>query len=351
MLNKRGQDKLYRRPDEPGGVYYMDFFRSGKRIRRSLKTNLLKEAKARRDAVLAGEAKQEWGAAGDDITPAQFWKRYLDHAKTHLQPRTIERRDLTWRQFVECCKPKRLGSVTHDDVERFKTHSADVLKHSNATINDDVKRLGAFYNLAISEGWYGAGNPTTLTKRLPTESKPVRFLGPEQIDLVLEVAERVSPAIHLFIALAVFAGLRKREAVFARWDWIDWEGQSITVQGDDDRFMTKNKRHRTISLHERLCTILEPYREPEGYIIQESDRPSKGKSRYRYEPRRAFESVVRAAEVPWCTPHILRHTFASRLVQEGVSLFKVATWLGHSHTRVTEIYSHIERFDSEINKL
>jgi len=69
----------------------------------------------------------------------------------------------------------------------------------------------------------------------------------------------------------------------------------------------------------------------------------------RYEPKRAFKSVVVAAGVPWCTAHMLRHTFASQLAMAGVSLYKIKSWLGHASVTTTEIYAHLAPVDEDID--
>jgi len=50
--------------------------------------------------------------------------------------------------------------------------------------------------------------------------------------------------------------------------------------------------------------------------------------------------------------HLFRHTFASRAVQAGVPIYKVAQWLGHKHVATTEIYAHLSPdFDEDIEKV
>jgi len=50
--------------------------------------------------------------------------------------------------------------------------------------------------------------------------------------------------------------------------------------------------------------------------------------------------------------HEFRHTFASRLAQQGISLYKICKWLGHSDIKVTQIYAHFAPiYDNDIEKL
>ena len=347
----RGLEFLYRRPDKPGGIYYIAYTDlTGKRVRRSLETDVLKMAKERRDAIMAGKIELRWGAADKDIATAEFWQRYEPWARMHKAKTSVDRAAIDWKHFVAFLRPKTLGSVTKSDVERLKVYLKRDVGLANVTVNDGLVRLQAMYNHARKLGWYARGNPFEGFARLSVEKKPPQFLTAKQIDAVMEKARAHGGEIHLFCALAVYGGLRAKEAAHARWEWFDFAQGTLTVQGSEDgSFGTKGKRYRTIPLHVKLREILEPIRKTEGYLIN-PEKTEPGKWRIRYEPKRAFASVVKAAKVEWCTPHVLRHTFASQLVQAGVSLYKVSQWLGHSDTRTTQIYAHLAPVDDDINR-
>jgi site-specific recombinase XerD len=58
---------------------------------------------------------------------------------------------------------------------------------------------------------------------------------------------------------------------------------------------------------------------------------------------KAFKRFVRETDLPKAIHfHSLRHTFASWLVQDGVSLYQVGRLLGHTNTKTTEIYAHLQ---------
>jgi integrase len=205
-----------------------------------------------------------------------------------------------------------------------------------------------FYSRAIKEGWYNRTNPFKEFSRLPEQEVLPKFLTSEQKDKLIEIAQEQGRDIYLFCALCLYAGLRTAEAINARWTWIDFDQGNVVVQGSAT-FSTKSKRIRSVPTHKTLKEILEHYREADGYIIN----PTKevGKWRLRYEPRKAFRAVTKAAGVEWCTPHVLRYTFASGLVQQGVSLYKVQVWLGHKSIDTTMVYSHLAPSDRDIDKL
>jgi integrase len=175
------------------------------------------------------------------------------------------------------------------------------------------------------------------------------YLTEDQITSLLDAAQKHAKErnvkvmegqnLYLAIALMALAGLRKREACFAKWDWIDWEKRTIQVT-NDATFVTKNKKPRTISMNKKLVEILAPHKKDAGYIL-ENVRTNKGKSRYRVDFDRGFRRACEIAEIK-ATPHALRHSFASRHAVAGTSLHVIAGWLGHSTTWITERYTHFQ---------
>lgn len=371
---KRHEHKLYRRRDVPGANWYLDIFKDGKRVRQSLKTPVLREAKELRDAILAGERDLRFPRSVKDVSFTDLWAKYERWAKDHLSATSLDRARINWDQFTAfvtgTTTATGLARVTIEHLEAFKVHLQSDKEQSNRTVNDAMVRLGAIYARAIKQGWYKGDNPFSIVERLPVEETPHSFLTAAERDKILEAAGEYSQDTMLFVALCAFAGLRFKEAVYARWEWLDFAQGTLTVQGaDDGSFGTKGKRFRTVPLHKRLWAILEPLKQVDGYIIAR-EKTKAGKWRVRFEPRRGFAFAVDKAERElypdryeddgkgarrmkgsWCTPHTLRHTFASLLVQSGVSDFKVADFLGHRDTRTTRIYSHLRGRDPDIDRM
>ena len=91
--------RIYRRPDRPGGTFYLDYFEDGRRIRRSVETTVLKEAKNCWDDIISGRVQARWGVHDKDCMPETFWNTYLEWAARYKSPRTVERETADWNLF------------------------------------------------------------------------------------------------------------------------------------------------------------------------------------------------------------------------------------------------------------
>lgn len=359
MAKQGGQHNLRKKSLTGGGfTWQFDGYRDGRRVRKSLKTDVLSVAKERRDKILASIDDAKWGTNGGEavepISLEDFWTKYSDHTKDHSR-NTRERRQITWTQFTDVVHVRFLHLVTEDDAKRFKSHLLNKKrKQSPRTVTDNLSRMQTIFKYALSENHHRGPNPLEGVERPKLEDEPgeqeVKYLTKDQIAKFLAEAEQHSKEIFIFSSLCVYAGMRAAEAAAAKWEWIDWERDTITIQRDKESgFRTKSKKFRAIPLHNELKSILERHRGDAGYMIfPKKTKP--GKWRVRYEPKRAFKTVATAAGVKWCTPHVLRHTFASQLAMSGVSLFKISRWLGHSDIKTTQIYAHLAPADEDINR-
>lgn len=112
-------------------------------------------------------------------------------------------------------------------------------------------------------------------------------------------------------------------------------------------YRPKVSNEGVIMMTNRVKTIIErrtgSKRDGQVYLFEDK----KGKAR-QYNPR-AFNSACRRAGLEDVTPHTLRHTHASRLVQKGLSLYDVSTQLGHSSIVMTQRYAHLAPCQSSVS--
>ena len=346
--------KLNRRKDR--GTWEVSWFENGNRQR--LTIGKIKETpKYVADKIV--EQMRNEAIFGKEVVPVKsssledFFSRYFEWARNVQQKaaRTIEIEKNSVRHFLSVAPVDRLEEIDSEHVER--SISLMKKKYSPTTINIMVRVWRMLMNRAIKWG-LTKENPFKGLKPITVPEKLLRFCTNEQIESFILEAQKLDAKIgdgrgenakefkiELSVALGFFAGLRKQEIAFACWDWFDFEKKTVTVKNSVE-FSTKSRKNRTLPMHSRLIEVLEKYREDKttGYIF--------GKP---WDYRKRFEYLCRVTGLEWVTPHIMRHTFGSLLAQQGVSLYKISKWMGHSHSRVTEIYAHLQEQDDEIEKL
>ena len=150
------------------------------------------------------------------------------------------------------------------------------------------------------------------------------------------------------VLLGGWAGLRKNELANARWEWFDFNKERPVINVlSFEGFGIKDHEERTIPMAKRVFDSFFPHRKKSGFIFLGGEE----NYRYRFDPRRGLEACLREAKVRTDKPYQrLRMSFGSILVQNGVSIFKVSKWLGHSSVVVTERhYIGIQAYDPDIN--
>lgn len=161
----------------------------------------------------------------------------------------------------------------------------------------------------------------------------------------LRAVGRESDAV--MVEVMCWVGLRWGEAAALRGDDIDWLRQMLTVShvltqaGRDKSYPKTSSSVREIPvpawLIDNLAALLVG-RERDARIFV-TQRGSVDLSAANW--RKVYEAALERAGVDHGTPHTCRHTCASWLVQEGVSLYEVSRQLGHSGVQVTQRYAHL----------
>jgi integrase/recombinase XerD len=305
------------------------------------------DTKSKRDAQQYLRELDEKKDTGDSLTVDHLEERYLEWAPGHVSAQTVESRVRAMRRLRNLLRVDYLDEVDKARVEDYKRRVV-AQGVSARTVNESVGALRSLWNRAIREGWHEGANPWLGAASLKETKKLPRWLNDDQVVQALAVAKAHSQDQHIFWALGVYAGLRKGECVEARWEWFNWRSRILQVTSAK-HWTLKDHEERAIPLHSALAEILSEYREKEGYLIAPDKLPDT--YRYRFEVRKGFATVVRELGLEWVTPHMLRHTFASRNAQAGTSLYKIAKWMGHSHTRVTERYGHLQPYDEDIERV
>jgi integrase len=250
-----------------------------------------------------------------------FSEAYLDHAQSKKKS---WKRDLgALKPMRDFFSPKRLNQITTWDIERYRSRRAEVV--TKATCNRDLSLLRNMLNLSVEWGLLEK-NPADGVKAYKEPKKPFRVLSlDDERTLVGAAAYHLKP----IIIVGLNTGLRHRSELLAlEWDMVDMFQKSITVKE------SKSGMVRVVPMNELVWDSLHQIRgSQKGRVFTFRGQGMKS-------IKGAFEAAVKRSGIRRCTPHDLRHTFATRLVLAGVDLPTVQQLLGHSNIQTTMRYAH-----------
>lgn len=270
----------------------------------------------------------------------------------HFTRNTRESRQavlLTWANHLAITE---LRNLTSDAIQKWyhwlKRRTQDPLTESSAQTY--VTIVKGFLNYLIRQNKLRI-NPADEVEMAPLRSNGRRKFCDHYLanNLLVNCTDR---ELRFILFAGFHAGLRKEEIIEARPEWFDLNAGLLHIT-KSETWMPKDKEERTIPLTKAFKEFLVNEMKgkeglPKPYIIAPSR--VRRKSRYRYDFRKPFAEYMVKMDCPWVTPHVMRHTFASLLASRGVSIYKVAKWLGDGVEVTQKHYAHLLPKDDDIEK-
>ena len=273
-------------------------------------------------------------------------------AEHRYSPLTVRnyRRDID--DFVAFCgvtheafDPK---AIRREDVEEWMVYLGDERKLKVTSVNRTMASLRTFWRWMLAHGHVEKDLIKTLRqykapKRLPTFVPDTRMedvVAELREDIASEDFERLRDA--LIILLIYTAGLRLSELVEANMGDVSADYATLRVMG-------KGRKERVQPLLGSLRQVIEKY-----FIQISSQNICTGQKKAlilskkcERISRRSVERIVdrklKGVGVQGKTsPHVLRHTFATRVLNEGGDLREIQELLGHSSLKATQVYTHLD---------
>ena len=176
-------------------------------------------------------------------------------------------------------------------------------------------------------------NPATGIRMHTENNQSQRFLSIDEAKRLWKVLSTEQNQIAASaIKLMLLTGVRREEALQARWEDIDHERLLWSLP------MTKSGRQRFVMLSETALSVLNelPNKGGANYLFPGS-KPGKPLS----NARKCFQRALKAAGLAHLRIHDLRHTFASLAINNGATLYEVQHLLGHASNTTTQRYAHL----------
>ena len=241
---------------------------------------------------------------------------------------TVKNYVYSFESFINYYKDRQLFSINENDI-RLYLQKLIKEKRSNSYINMSINAIKFYYEMVL-----GMPNRFYSIERPRKESKLPKVLAKEEIIKMISQTKNLKH--KCIISLLYSSGLRRNELLELKLEDINSKRMLIRVEqakGNKDRYTVLNK-----SVLEDLRKYFKIYK-PKTYLFESLIPGNK------YSNSSVLQIVVKAAKKAGIkervTPHILRHSFATHLLESGTDIRYIQLLLGHNSTKTTEIYTHV----------
>lgn len=204
-----------------------------------------------------------------------------------------------------------------------------------ATVNASIVAAKGFFRWAIGNKLFKGENPFEHIRTKTIERKlPVILDSRDEVERLLDAIE--SEKYSLFFRVMFYGGLRMEEVLTLRKDALRENGVLIKGKGAKERFVPLNE-----DVLNRLRLYIASHDKTDYVFYAESGKQGNQPMKS-YTAREAFTAGLKAAGLPeTLTPHKLRHTFATQLLEATGRIEVVQKVLGHSNPATTLIYAQV----------
>lgn len=296
---------------------------------------------------------KSWIQYKKDFIEKSTWESYCTVINKHIVPYFSK-----FHYKLNDIKPRHI----RDYYQYMHNHGRVDGKGEGLSIATLVKHSiilkGVFDEAVLDE--YITVNPAARVK-MPAKNVPIvkpKFLTPEQAKELLKAFENTRLYSLVYVTLSY--GLRRSEVLGLRWRAIDFENNTITINHTVVKNLTieakdTTKTENSMATYNLMDNVKQVLLEQKAYQdhckevmktgYQDNDYVFTWEDGKLYLPdyvTRTFQKVLKAHNLPMMRFHDLRHSTASLLYDNGMSLKDVQLWMRHSHIDTTsDIYTHI----------
>jgi integrase len=335
---------------QANGIWHTEFQFLRSRVHKSTRTTSKREALAF-ERQLKEELRQKgWEGPRAKLAKLSLGNAVSKYLEEHVRPQAANDQAYRNEAWIFAIVVKRMGGasipIDRIDSARVAHFKAGMVSEglAVASVNRYLASLRSVLRKAEREWGIATARPNFELMRGAT--KRLRTISAQEEAQLLVAMERFNPFLHRLVRFLLGTGARLGEALALTWDRVEFECDPSRARVIFTA--TKNGGTRTVPLPRSTADMLSGMREAQkGYRLPNvmvCERSGLGIFPYRY-PQPAFTRACKRANLEDLHLHDLRHTYASRLVSAGVSLYKVSTLLGHKDPRMTARYAHLATED------
>ncbi len=235
-----------------------------------------------------------------------------------------------FEDFYNFFKNSDLQNIKPEQINQYILYLIKTKNISGSQQNQRINSIKFYYEkiLEREKQYYSLHRP----KR---EHKLPKVLSKNEVKRIFNSCNNIK---HRCILMLIYsAGLRRSELINLEISDIDSERMVVNIKG------AKGKKDRISLLSENTLYLLRDYYKsykPKVYLFE-------GQSGCKYSPSSVAnilkKSAKKAGVTKNTTPHMLRHSFATHLLEQGTDLRYIQELLGHNSSKTTEIYTHVSK--------
>lgn len=237
----------------------------------------------------------------------------------------------------------KLLTIDTGGIRRFLNY-LNQHDYSKATVARKLATLRSFYKFCVKRG-YRASNPVAPIRTPKQEKRLPKFLEMDQVKVLLEApndATLLGARDRAMLETLYSTGIRVSELVNLSVDDVDFLGESVVVRG-------KGRKERIAPIGPTALTAIRKYLELRQRDSRSPSFDQQALFVNKHGQRLSTRSVRRKLDKylmqvgldPDISPHTLRHTFATHMLNAGADLRSVQELLGHQSISTTQVYTHL----------
>ena len=272
----------------------------------------------------------------DFLEVLQFEKKYSDNTilnyKNDLDDFVTYITELGYSKF---------NDIDYQVIRKYLTYLYEK-KYTNKTISRHISSLRSLFKYLLKEKKI-KNNPMTLVSNPKIEKKLPKFVPYKELEQILNIYDSnnaIDTRNTLILELLYSTGIRVGELVNIKLKDIEFNKKEIRILG-------KGNKERIVLFGSRCYNLINKYLDNfyKKYNTLNSDYlllGVKGNKINDREVRKIVDEAVNRAGIKLnISPHVLRHTFATHMLNEGADLKSVQQLLGHESLSTTTIYTHL----------
>ncbi|WP_349410487.1 tyrosine recombinase XerC [Pseudalkalibacillus sp. SCS-8] len=249
--------------------------------------------------------------------------------------------------FVDFMKQQGLdhfAAVSYVDVRAFLT-TLHEKKYARKTVARKVSSLRSLYRFLLREKKLNV-NPFQTASFPKKATRLPKFFYQEELEELFKVADRSTPLgqrNQALLEILYGTGIRVSECVDLSIKDIDMSIETILVKG-------KGRKERYVPVGSYALEALDRYLNDGRKTLMKSKIHDCLFVNYKGDPltargvRKILQQIIRSTSLTMkISPHMMRHTFATHLLNEGADLRAVQELLGHSQLSTTQVYTHVTK--------